>query len=197
MDMPQMKSVEGKALLKAEYLKLIKKLEEISGRSITVESLKKGIATANSKRKAVQRLTRLRSADPAPISGLDSLLVNQVFFYDNPQRFTDSVNKICDEIEKRIAAKEGVLPKGTTRILVSGCPMAVPNWKVPAVIESLKAVIVGEESCVGERGSRGAVSDSADTIDRLVDSIVERYIEIDCAIFTPNGERLKHIKEMA
>ena len=75
--------------------------------------------------------------------------------------------------------------------------MAVPNWKVPAVVESLNAVIVGDESCVGERGSRGCVDDSAGDVDGLIDAIVERYLEIDCAIFTPNTERLEHIKEMA
>ncbi len=29
--------------------------------------------------------------------------------------------------------------------------MAVPNWKLPWIIESPGAVIVGEKSCVGER----------------------------------------------
>ena len=40
----------------------------------------------------------LRAADPAPISGLDALLVNQVYFYDDPARFTGSVNAIADEL---------------------------------------------------------------------------------------------------
>ncbi len=197
MDMPQMKSSQGKALLRAEYVKLKERLEQLSGKSITAQSLKKAIATVNAKRQAVQRLARLRAADPAPISGLDGLLVNQVFFYDNAQRFTASVNKICDELESRVKARDGVKPTGTTRLLVSGCPMAVPNWKVPAIVEGLDAVIVGEESCVGERGSRGLVDDSAGDVDGLIDAIVERYLDIDCAIFTPNTERLAHIKEMA
>jgi benzoyl-CoA reductase/2-hydroxyglutaryl-CoA dehydratase subunit BcrC/BadD/HgdB len=197
MDMPQMKSSDGIKLLKSEYIKLMNKLEEISGRTITPESLKKAISIVNKKRQAVQRLARLRAADPAPISGLDSLLINQVFFYDNPERFTESVNTICDEIEKRTFEGMGVAPKGTTRLLVSGCPMAVPNWKIPAIIEELNAVIVGEESCVGERGSRGQVADTGATVDDLIDAIVNRYLEIDCAIYTPNSERLEHIKSMA
>ncbi len=197
MDMPQMKSSEGKALLHAEYAKLKERLEALSGRQITPEKLKNAIGTVNRKRQAVQRLARLRAADPAPVSGLDSLLINQVFFYDNPERFTDSVNKICDELEARINAKNGVKPAGTKRLLLSGCPMAVPNWKVPAVIESLNAVIVGEESCIGERGSRGRVDRSARDVNGLIDALVDRYLEIDCAIFTPNAERLTHVKEMA
>ncbi|MBD3393637.1 MAG: 2-hydroxyacyl-CoA dehydratase, partial [Chitinivibrionales bacterium] len=120
MDMPQMKSIEGRALLRAEYVKLKEQLERMSGRKITPEALKRAIGTVNRKRHAVQRLARLRAADPAPISGLDSLLINQVYFYDNPERFTGSVNTICDELETRTKAHEGVKQKGTKRLLMSG-----------------------------------------------------------------------------
>lgn len=197
MDLPQMKSADGKKLLRAEYVRFKEKLEALSGKKITVESLKNAVAVVNAKRRAVQRLAMLRSADPVPVSGLDALLINQVFFYDNPERFTASVNKICNELEQRVAAGQGAKRPGTTRLLVSGCPMAVPNWKVPNIIEGLDAVIVGEESCVGERGSRGQTDASPATIDGLIDSLVDRYLQIDCAIFTPNRERLDHIREIA
>jgi benzoyl-CoA reductase/2-hydroxyglutaryl-CoA dehydratase subunit BcrC/BadD/HgdB len=111
-------------------------------------------------------------------------------------RFTDSVNKLCDELEKRISKKEGVFPARTPRVLLSGCPMAVPNWKVPAIIENSGAVIVGEESCVGERGTRNLTNDSAGSVEQLVDAIVDRHFSIDCAVFTPNPDRQKHIEEM-
>jgi benzoyl-CoA reductase/2-hydroxyglutaryl-CoA dehydratase subunit BcrC/BadD/HgdB len=196
MDLPQTKSDSGKTLLRAEYKKFIKELEEKSGREITVESLKKAITIVNNKRKAIHRLAKLRAADPIPISGLDALLINQVYFYDNPIRFTDSVNKICDELEERIARNEGVFPKGTPRMLISGCPMAVPNWKLPFIIEQSGATIVGEESCVGERGTRNETDLSGMSVDELLDNIVERYFQIDCAIFTPNPDRKNHVKEM-
>ena len=131
MDLPQVKSNQGKAFLKTEYNRFKEAVEKLTGVTITVESLKQAIQTVNAKRAAIHRLSSLRKADPAPISGLDALLANQVFFYDNPARFTESVNKICDELEKRIADKQGVFPEKTPRILISGCPQAVPNWKLP------------------------------------------------------------------
>ncbi|MBU4345508.1 MAG: 2-hydroxyacyl-CoA dehydratase family protein [Proteobacteria bacterium] len=197
MDLPQMKSDEGKALLKAEYLRFKEAVEKLTGITIDAERLKKGIKIVNNKRKAIHRLSSLRKADPAPISGLDALLANQVFFYDDPIRFTDSVNKICDELEQRIEKKEGVFPKETPRILLSGCPMAVPNWKLPWIIETSGAVIVGEESCVGERGTRNLTDDTGNTVEELMNGIVDRYFKVDCAIFTPNPDRLEHIVEMA
>lgn len=196
MDMPQHHSAEGRALLKAEYLKLATELQEVTGRTLDVARLRGAIDTVNAKREALARLARLRAADPAPISGLDALLVNQVAFYDDPVRFTKAVNDVCDELDGRIARGEGVCPRGTPRILLSGCPMAVPNWKVPAIIEQGGAVIVGEESCVGERGVRNLVEARGDSVNDLIDRIVDRYFAIDCAIYTPNPERLEHVRSM-
>ncbi|MBF0413502.1 MAG: 2-hydroxyacyl-CoA dehydratase [Desulfamplus sp.] len=197
MDLPQMKSEQGKAILKGEYYRFKEAVEKLTGVAITAESLKNAIKTVNAKRSAIHRLSELRKADPVPISGLDALLANQVFFYDNPARFTESVNKICDELEKRIQDKQGAVPAKTPRILLSGCPMAVPNWKLPWIVETSGAVIVGEESCVGERGTRNLVDESCDTVDKMMGAITDRYFKVDCAIFTPNQERLNHIVEMA
>jgi benzoyl-CoA reductase/2-hydroxyglutaryl-CoA dehydratase subunit BcrC/BadD/HgdB len=197
MDLPQQKSEAGRALLLSEYKKFATRVEEVSGKKLTVENLKRGISLVNAKRGAMHRLSRLRAADPAPISGLDALLANQVFFYDDPVRFTASVNAICDELEQRIAKNEGVAGEGAPRILVSGCPMAVPNWKLPSIIEGAGAVIVGEESCVGERGTQHLTNDKGSTVDELIDGIVDRYFRIDCAVFTPNPSRLEHIVSMA
>lgn len=142
------------------------------------------------------RLATIRAANPVPISGLDVLLANQVFFYDNPERFTTSVNAICDELEERIKNKVGVFPTNTPRILISGCPMAIPNWKIPHIIETSGATIVGEEMCTGERGTQNLTADNANTVEALIDLIVDRYFQIDCAVFTPNEQRLEHVKEM-
>jgi benzoyl-CoA reductase/2-hydroxyglutaryl-CoA dehydratase subunit BcrC/BadD/HgdB len=197
MDLPQMKSTEGRALLRAEYDKFKTAVEQLTGVTIDAARLKKGIEIVNNKRKAVHRLAQLRKSDPIPISGLDALLINQVFFYDDPIRFTDSVNKICDEVEVRVREGKGVSRKGSSRILLSGCPMAVPNWKLPWVVETSGAVIVGEESCVGERGTRNLTDDSGATMEALMDALVDRYFKIDCAVFTPNSDRLEHVKQMA
>lgn len=196
MDLPQVKNELGRVLMRAEYIKFKEKMEAISGKEINLDALQNAIEIANNKRKALHRLQNLRINDPAPISGLDSLLINQVSFYDDPVRFTDSVNKICDELEERVSIGKGVAPHGTARLLVSGCPMAIPNWKVPKIVEASNAVIVCEESCIGERGIRNLVANEATTVDGLIDALVDRYMDIDCAIYTPNPDRLNHIKKM-
>jgi benzoyl-CoA reductase/2-hydroxyglutaryl-CoA dehydratase subunit BcrC/BadD/HgdB len=197
MDIPNAKHDQGRALLRSEFGRFRQRLEALSGKTIDVGKLREAIGVVNAKREAMHRLNALRCADPAPISGLDALLAEQVYFYDDVVRFTESVNKICDELEGRIERREGVAPAGAPRILLSGCPMAVPNWKVPQLVEQTGAVIVGEESCVGARGMQELVDPEGQTVDALLDNITERYLTIDCAIFSPNPSRLEHIVQMA
>jgi benzoyl-CoA reductase/2-hydroxyglutaryl-CoA dehydratase subunit BcrC/BadD/HgdB len=49
---------------------------------------------------------------------------------------------------------------------------------------------------VGERGTRNLTDDSDETVDEMLDAIVDRYFQVDCAIFAPNPERLEHIQQM-
>lgn len=197
MDLPQMKSEQGRQLLRSEFYRFLDAMQELTGVSVDAEALRNGIRIVNEKRKAIHRLQSLRKADPAPISGLDSLLANQIFLYEDPQRFAREVHKICDELEERIERGEGAFPANAPRILLSGCPMAVPNWKVPSIVESAGAVIVGEESCIGERGNRNLTGEDGESLEELMEAVVQRYFHIDCAIFTPNSDRTEHILDMA
>ena len=197
LDMPNMKSREGRAVLTAAYHDLLANLERLSGAPVTIDRLRAGIRTVNAKRRALHRLAALRRAVPAPISGLDALLVNQIASYDDPERFTASVETLCHELENRVERGLGVADPDTPRIVLSGCPMAVPNWKLPAIIESSGAIIVGEESCIGERGQQNLVSEEGDSLETLIENLVDRYFAVDCAIFTPNPTRPQHTLDIA
>ncbi|MCF6290985.1 MAG: 2-hydroxyacyl-CoA dehydratase family protein [Desulfobacterales bacterium] len=197
MEIPQMKNASDRVLWKSEVLRFKEQLETITGNKITAAKLKEAIALVNRRRRVLQRLNRLRAAVPTPISGRDVLLINQVGFYDDPIRFTQKIGELCDQLEERVKAGEGIVPKDTPRLMLSGCPMAVPNWKLPYIVESSGAVIVGEESCVGTRNTRDLVDESGETIEEMLDNLVDRYMQIDCAVFTPNKERLDNIVHMA
>ena len=197
MEIPQMKQACDRELWRAEVRRFKERLEEVAGKEITAAKLKEAIKLVNQRRRVLQRLNQLRAAVPTPISGRDVLLINQVSFYDDPVRFTAKIGELCDELEKRVQAKEGVAPAGTPRLMLSGCPMAVPNWKLPFIVESSGAVIVGEESCIGTRNIRDLVDESGETLEEMLDALVDRYLRIDCACFTPNPERLQNIVSMA
>ena len=80
MELPQMKREKNFKEWEDEIKLFIKRMEELTGNKVTVESLKKGIDVCNRKRRALKRLYDLRKNTPSPISGLDALLVSQIAF---------------------------------------------------------------------------------------------------------------------
>ncbi|MCW3999689.1 MAG: double-cubane-cluster-containing anaerobic reductase [Candidatus Bathyarchaeota archaeon] len=187
----------GKAFWFKEVEAFKAKIEELTGNTITAEKLKAAIELINNKRRALQRLNNLRSKSPSPISGLDALLINQISFNDDPVRFTAKVNELCDELDERVKNGVGVAPADAPRLMISGCPMAIPNWKVHSIAQSLGATVVVEESCVGTRLFSTLVEPKGDSISDLLWAIVEKYSQIPCACFTPNDRRIKSVTDLA
>jgi len=197
MDIPQMKRPKDIDRWAEEIMDFIKVVEDFTGNKITAESLGSAIKLINDKRKALARVYAARKADPTPISGKDSLLVSQIAFYDDPARCAQMANKLADELEERVKKGEGVFPKGAKRILISGTPMAVPNWKLHHVIENLGAAVVCEETCTGTRYFENLVDETKTTVAGQVRALAERYMKTNCACFTPNKARIDDIIRLA
>ena len=197
MDLPQMKREKDIKAWSEEIKELKKVIEEFTGNKVTAESLNESIKLINNKRKALSRLYECRKADKVPISGRDALVISQIAFYDDPARFTQMTNKLCDELEQRIKDGVSVVKEGTKRILLTGTPLAVPNWKLHNIIETSGAVVVCEEMCTGTRYFENLVDETKTTIDEQIDTLANRYMGINCACFTPNTGRIDDIIRLA
>lgn len=197
MDLPQMKREKDIKAWAEEIKELKKVIEEFTGNKVTEESLSESIKLINNKRKALSRLYECRKADKVPISGRDALVISQIAFYDDPARFTQMTNKLCDELEQRIKDGVSVVKEGTKRILLTGTPLAVPNWKLHNIIETSGAVVVCEEMCTGTRYFENLVDETKTTVDEQIDALANRYMGINCACFTPNTGRINDIIRLA
>jgi len=197
MELPQKKDGIDKELWRGEILAFIRKMEEKAGKKITIENLRNGIKRVNAKRKALKRLYEARQNIPSPISGKDALLISQLAFYDQIDRFTLKVNELCKELETRVEKKEGVVDKATPRLFISGTPQVIPNWKIHHIVEDSGGVVVGEETCTGIRYFFDQVDESGETIDDLVDALTDRYLSINCSCFTPNEKRIEQVIQWA
>ena len=185
MEVPNKKTKYGRALWAGEVNEFKGVIEKLTGNKITVENLKEATKKVNDRRRALQRLYNLRKANPVPISGKDALLVTQVSFYDDVTRDTQMINALCDELDERVKAGHGVFPKNAPRILISGSPMAIPNWKLHHLLETAGAAVVCEESCTGTSAFSDLVAENGGTLDEQVNAIADRYMKINCACFTP------------
>ncbi|WP_027633168.1 double-cubane-cluster-containing anaerobic reductase [Clostridium hydrogeniformans] len=203
MDLPQMKRTKDYNMWEQEIKLFIKKMEDITGNKVTVEGLRSSIDLMNKKRRALKRLYDLRKYTPSPISGLDSLLISQIAFNDDVVRFTEKVNELCDELDARISVMEEASAslegdkERKKRIMITGTPMAVPNWKMHSIIESLNAEVVVEETCTGTRYFENEVSTEGETIEDLIKNLADRYLKINCACFTPNTGRIDDLVRYA
>jgi Benzoyl-CoA reductase/2-hydroxyglutaryl-CoA dehydratase subunit, BcrC/BadD/HgdB len=197
MDVPQMKRPRDIAAFKEEIMEFITVVEKFTGNKVTSETLGESIKLINNKRRALQRVYNTRKAAPVPISGKDTLLVTQIAFYDDPARCAQMGNQLAQELEERIERKEGVFPADALRIMITGTPMAIPNWKLHHIVESAGAAVVVEELCTGTRYIENLVDEGATTLEEQVQALAERYMKTNCACFTPNPGRIDDIIRLA
>lgn len=198
LHLPHKKDDEARKLWLNEVKIFKNKVEELTGNKITYDKLKTSINRVNRKRRILQRLYNTRKTNPPPISGKDVLLTIQLAFFDEVDRFIEKTEELVDELEERIENGEGVVPKDTPRILISGTPMTVPNWKLHDIIEKSGAIVVAEESCTGTRYFSDLIEEKDNgSVSTQIKNLAERYLHINCACFTPNTERPEDVIRLA
>ena len=197
MNLPQMKRAKDVKAWAEEIEAFKEVVEQFTGNKVTAEKLAESIKLINNKRKALERLYDLRKNETLPISGCDALLISQIAFYDDPARFTQMTNKLCDELEKRVEDGVSVVPAGTKRIMLTGTPLAIPNWKLHNIVETSGGAVVCEEMCTGTRYFEKQVDESAETLEDQYMALANRYMNINCACFTPNSGRIDDILRLA
>ena len=198
MELPQMKRPKDIDAFADEIALFGKNVEEVTGKQLAVENLADAIRIINNRRRALQRVYETRkNPDIIPISGTDALLMMQIAFFDDPVRCAEMAGKLADELEQRLADGVSVFPKGTKRILLTGTPLAIPNWKLHHIIETSGAAIVCEENCTGTKFFTNLVDESQTTLEGQFHALAERYMKINCACFTPNTARIDEVLQLA
>jgi benzoyl-CoA reductase/2-hydroxyglutaryl-CoA dehydratase subunit BcrC/BadD/HgdB len=190
MEVPQKKEAIDVELWRRAVHEFRARVEEISGKKVAPGPLAASIKVMNDKRRALQQLAELRKADPPPISGLDALVVTQLALSDDPVRFTQMVNRLNAELATRAARGISPFTKDAKRVMVSGCPAVMGNWKLHSLIESSGGAIVHDETCTGSRYFEHLVDETVKDLEGQVAAIADRYMKINCACFTPNQDRI-------
>lgn len=189
LDLPQKPdSVEALNYFISELDKFRSAVEGLTGVNVTDANLRKEIRRSNEARRLFMRLYELRRRDPPPVKGSNVLRLMQKQYFLAPGVFQKILSGVCEEAERaEVSCDHKPL------IMISGCPMAGGNTKVPDIIEARGGAIVAEESCTGTRSFENLVDEEKDPMTALA----ERYIKIPCACMTPNDKRIDDIPEMA
>jgi benzoyl-CoA reductase/2-hydroxyglutaryl-CoA dehydratase subunit BcrC/BadD/HgdB len=189
------------SMWKEETVVIKEKIEKLTGNKITRKNLRKAIEIMQNATKAFRRLQELRKGAPV-INGRDAMLVNQTSLWDNIERWTQKVNELCDELEKRLEQKEYSTYPDTPRVMITGTPMIWPDsWKIPNLIEESnpQGVVVVDEQCSGDRILYDPVGVDEWTMSDMVNAVSERYLmACTCPCFTSehgNEDRINWIMD--
>jgi len=189
MDMPQSKERDtSKKFWLSETRILKKRLEDLTGNKISKKELRIAIEKLNKRNKAVRRLHNLRKKEI--IKGSDVLIVMQAAFFDDIERWIGEVEKLCDHLETRKPIKSKV------RLLLTGAPLILPNFKVVNIIED-HAAIVMDETCAGSQYLYDPVEIEEWTMIDMMRAVSERYLMPSvCPCFIKAEDRIDKLLDL-
>lgn len=162
---------------------------------ITARALDQAIKTQAAAQSQMRRLQGFRALEPAPIWGRQAMLASNAFSYMEAGTWTRAMRRLNDELEQR--QRSPVCPARAPRILLAGSPVIFPNLKLPNLIEELGAVLVADESCVGERALYDPVGHPERNLRAQLTALAARTLmPCICPSFAPNEDRLVTLRRM-
>lgn len=175
------------------YLKEV--LEKKFDIEITEEKLREAAKKRNELRKLYVEMYQLQKNVPPVMKGTDIMIAMQkgTFSLDVDTQI-ENIKQLIKESKGNYFEKgERPVSKKEKRILITGCPSGGLIEKVGIVIEENGGVIVCKDDCGGERTNTQMIDENADDIMR---AISDRYMEINCSVFTPNDARIENTLNM-
>ena len=173
-----------------------KGLEEKFNVTITDDMLNESIEWCNKERIQAARIYELGKYDPLAITGtkMNDIMEGEQYMFDREAKY-NKINEILDQCEKNW--HDGIYPyepdPNRPRLIVSGGGYGGVSAKTINVMEELGGAIVCYEGCCGISSRRRLVDE-----DRSRDPyvrIAEKYIEVPCAVVSPNYRRMDQVRE--
>ncbi|PSJ32177.1 hypothetical protein UF10_02030 [Peptostreptococcus russellii] len=175
------------------YLKEV--LENKFEIEITEENLREAAKKRNELRRLYVEMYQLQKNVPPVMKGTDIMIAMQkgTFALDVDTQIENIKELIKESKENYFEKGERPVSKKEKRILITGCPSGGLIEKVGIAIEENGGVIVCKDDCGGERTNTQMINENAEDIMR---AISDRYMEINCSVFTPNDARMENTVNM-
>jgi benzoyl-CoA reductase/2-hydroxyglutaryl-CoA dehydratase subunit BcrC/BadD/HgdB len=203
LEVPHVKESEGSRRQWLEQIYALKKsIEKLTGKrfrsgKIRRKALADAIKMVGRAQYEARRLYDIRKSSPPVIIGSEAMLAINAYAYTTASEWTDEMTKLNDELEENRAKGRSVGSEHAPRILLAGSPPIFPNWKIPSLIEEMGAVIVADESCMGNRYLYDPVMITEKSLTDMMVGIAARYImPCVCPSFSPNEDRLYRLLQM-
>lgn len=162
---------------------------------ITARALDRAIKVQAAGQRQMRQLQALRALEPTPIWGRQAMVAANAFSFMEVEAWTRAMVTLNDELAQR--QSRPVCPVRAPRILIAGSPVIFPNLKLPNLIEELGAILVADESCVGERALYDPVGHPERNLRAQLTALAARTLmPCICPSFAPNEDRLVTLRRM-
>ena len=174
-----------------ELRRFVDFVEKEYGVKVTDDKLREAAKKRNIERVERKKLMEVQKHIPALSNGVDlyKTMDGVNFLFDEDERI-EKLKRLREEIEKENNFK---INDGKKRILITGCPIGGVLDKTVGAIENNNANVVCFENCAGLKACQRLVDENAKD---MIRAIAERYLNIGCAVMTPNNTRLNNLKEL-
>jgi benzoyl-CoA reductase/2-hydroxyglutaryl-CoA dehydratase subunit BcrC/BadD/HgdB len=194
MDLPQLAD-EPEALENWTVMirKLRKFLESVFGRTVTDDRIEAAIRDTNEKSRLMNRIFDYAALDPPVIAWPELYEVLFLGQGASGAEMAPMLHSVLEKLEKRRKDGYAYGPKGTPRVMVTGCPVGGDSLKVLTVIEEAGGVIVALDACSGMKPYAAMIEEGTGD---PVRAMAERYLKVPCSCMTPNTRRLTEIDRL-
>ena len=168
---------------------LKKKIEDLTGNTITEAGLKEEIEIANKMRSLLREIGETRKSDSPPISGKDYIKLHHASFLADRKEMVHYLESLSQELKNK-TGKKG------PRVLLIGSSIADGDYKVYDLLESAGANVVLEDFCAGIKPYLQQVENNGDPIQALADAYFKNRSPLP-AFFRPSRGRLSILLQQA
>lgn len=180
-----------------ELYELADALSGYTGTAITYDRLSDAAALIAAAQYELSRFVALKKAHPLLIRGSHAMAAMNALSYTHIANWTRQMSALNRELMQRARKKQYAGRANQPRILVTGSPIVFPNMKVPLLIEETGGALVGDETCMGERGMYDPLVVVDRSFDGIMRAMANRYTRpCTCPTFVDNRQRVFRIRQM-
>jgi benzoyl-CoA reductase/2-hydroxyglutaryl-CoA dehydratase subunit BcrC/BadD/HgdB len=180
----------------SEIREFLRWLEKLTGKRVGRRELRDSITLFRRRTEAFRALYNLRRRYPHLLSGRGAFLVTQASFTDDVARWTEQVWALVRELEEE-GARRPEPPAGFLPVLLTGAPVAWPNWKVLNVIEEAGAWVAADTLCSGTHRLFDPVVVDEWTTSGMLRALALRYFSAPiCPCFVESADRMDRVIEL-
>jgi len=176
-----------------EIMDFVRKMENKTGKKLSIEKVKEGIALYNRNRALVRRLYELRSKVPWCMEFADLYFVVRAGLVMSPDEHNAILERIIELVERFPLGK----PEDKIRVIVVGAFCEQPPPGLIRSIEMSGCYVVDDDMLLGGRWFSQAIDpDADDPIDALITAYLNDYPPTSC-VYDGVHPKEKRVVEMA